>query len=120
MRSHTQAHTHAISLLLPPSRSLFPSRSLARSLALSLAQVRRGRAAPLVADKICTLLRRPWGQTNKVLQNECISAAKDILRKFPPLSAILLPVLTDSLSTVEPNTPAQVRGVRAVAVCRSL
>ncbi len=75
--------------------------------ALGEISVKRPRAAPLVADKMCSLLQRQW-TNNHVIQHECISVAKDILRKFPPLAAILLPVLTASFQNVEPNTSAQV------------
>ena len=68
---------------------------------------KRPRAAPLVADKMCSLLLRRW-TNNAIIQHECISVAKDMLRKFAPLAAILLPVLTVSFQNVEPNTRAQV------------
>ena len=42
------------------------------------------------------------------MQNECIHVARDVLRKFPPLAAILLPALTDCFDTVDTDSPAQV------------
>eukprot|EP00960_Hanusia_phi_P049771 759767-Hanusia_phi.AAC.4 len=59
--------------------------------------VRLPRAAPLVSDKIVLLLRR----NDPVVANECIAVARDILRKYPPLSAILLQSLTEAFYEVK-------------------
>ncbi|EKX50381.1 Adaptor protein complex 4 subunit beta [Guillardia theta CCMP2712] len=59
--------------------------------------VRLPRAAPLVSDKIVVLLRR----NDPVVANECIAVARDILRKYPPLSAILLQSLTEAFYEVK-------------------
>jgi hypothetical protein len=84
-----------------------PALSKAAIHALGEIGVHRARAATLVADKICSLLRQRL-KSNDSLQHDCISVAKELLRKFAPLSAILLPVLTACFPTVEANTPAQV------------
>ena len=97
-----------LTALVSPHDSILSTAAIQ---ALGEIGARRSKAAPLVADKMCALLRRRWGGTgggNRTVQNECIHVARDVLRKFPPLAAILLPALTDCFDTVDTDSPAQV------------